>query len=804
MTRSSNRKIQHTCAASRKQTVFRILPLASAVLAAIPVAFAQDQVGLEEIIVTAQKRSETLQDVPVSILAMDTEKLQELGVEDFDDFVKFLPSVAYQTVGPGFSRVYMRGVASGDNGNHSGSLPSVGQYLDEQPITTIQGALDIHVYDIARVESLAGPQGTLYGASSQAGTIRIISNKPDTDEFSAAYNVSGNTVEYGGEGYLGEGYVNVPLTDNMAIRLVGWGRHDAGFIDNEPGTRTYFPPNSTVDENSDLAEDDYNDTETYGGRAALRIELNERWTITPTIMGQVQKTKGIFAQDETLGDLNVSHFFPESSKDEWIQGAMTIEGKIGNLDLVYAASYLDRDDVTESDYTDYSFLYDQMYFLAYGANYHSIYFTDDAGNFINPGQYIQGADGYTKHSEEVRLSSPADWRFRFVTGLYFQRQTHSIEQRYLIGNLATASEVTGWPDTFWLTEQERIDRDYAVFGEMSYDLQDNLTLTAGLRVYKAKNSLKGFFGFGLTNPYGSSTGEASCFSPEQINGGPCLNLDKSVKEYGSTPKISLSWKIDDEKMVYGTISRGYRPGGINRRGTFPPYKSDFLTNFELGWKSEWLDNTLRVNGAFFFERWDNFQFSFLGENGLTNITNGPEAHIFGLEGDVLWVPTDQLSISGGLSLLSAEVAEDFCRDLFDDSDNPIPPAPCPAAEFVPEGTKLPASASVKANVTGRYDFEAASLPAFVQGSLIYNGSVRPELLPSETAIVGKQDAYVIADFSAGVEYGNASLEIFIENAFDERADLSRYEECAITVCGAQTYTFINVPRTLGIKFGQKF
>jgi outer membrane receptor protein involved in Fe transport len=763
---------------------------------------------------------------------MDTGKLQELGVEDFDDFVKFLPSVAYQTVGPGFARVYMRGVASGDNGNHSGSLPSVGQYLDEQPITTIQGALDIHVYDIARVESLAGPQGTLYGASSQAGTIRIITNKPDPSGFSAAYDVSGNTVEYGDEGYQGEGYVNVPITDNIAIRLVGWGRHDAGFIDNEPGTRTYEPPyngpqcsltlscnlppspiasadqpNNKVDDNFDRAKDNYNETDTYGGRAALKIDLNERWTITPTVMGQVQKTKGLFAQDETLGDLNVSHFFPESTKDKWVQGAMTIEGKIGNLDLVYAGSYLDRDVKEESDYTDYSFFYDQLYFYDYGSyylNYHSSYFKDDAGKFVNPGQFIQGDDAYTKHSEEIRLSSPADWRFRFVTGLYYQRQTHGIEQRYLIGDLATASEITGWPDTFWLTEQKRIDRDYAIFGEMSYDLADNLTLTAGLRVYKANNSLKGFFGFGLTNPYGSSTGEVSCFSAEQIHGGPCLNLDRAVKEYGSTPKISLAWRIDDDRMIYGTISRGFRPGGINRRGTFPPYKADFLTNFELGWKTEWLDNTLRVNGAFFFEKWDNFQFSFLGENGLTNITNGPTAEIFGVEGDFVWAATEGLTVTGGWSLLNAEVAEDFCRDLFDDSDNPIPPAPCPASEFVPEGTRLPASASFKANVTGRYEFDASGLPAFVQGSLVYNSNVRPELLPSETDIVGKQDAYVIADFSAGVEYGNASLEVFLNNAFDERADLSRYEECAIQVCGAQTYTFINVPRTLGIKFGQKF
>jgi outer membrane receptor protein involved in Fe transport len=190
----------------------RRLPLAAAIcLAASTGAFAQDASGtqdpatpadaaaqapatppapaapppearsatLETITVTAQKRAENVQKVPISMQVLSTEKLEQLDIKDFDDYVKYLPSVSYQSFGPGFSYVYMRGVASGGDGNHSGSLPSVGMYLDEEPITTIQGALDIHIYDIARVESLSGPQGTLYGASSEAGTIRIITNKPD-------------------------------------------------------------------------------------------------------------------------------------------------------------------------------------------------------------------------------------------------------------------------------------------------------------------------------------------------------------------------------------------------------------------------------------------------------------------------------------------------------------------------------------------------------------------------------------------------------------------------------------------------
>ncbi len=182
-------------------------------------ASAQSNEGavLESIIVTAQKRPENLQEVPLSITALGTAKLEELHVTDFDDYAKFLPSLSYTSLGPGFSRVFFRGVSSGDNGNHSGSMPSVGIYLDEQPITTIQGALDVHVYDIARVEALAGPQGTLYGASSQAGTIRIITNKPDPTKFAAGYDIEGNSLD-GEAGYVAEGFANLPLGEKTAIR----------------------------------------------------------------------------------------------------------------------------------------------------------------------------------------------------------------------------------------------------------------------------------------------------------------------------------------------------------------------------------------------------------------------------------------------------------------------------------------------------------------------------------------------------------------------------------------------------------
>ncbi|HXQ64732.1 MAG TPA: TonB-dependent receptor plug domain-containing protein, partial [Steroidobacteraceae bacterium] len=238
--------------AGRRRHALQRVPLASAIsaiLAGVPAAHAQQAVqaqqagALEEVVVTAQKRSENLQDVPIAILALGTEKLEELHVGNLDDYVKYLPSVAYsrgQGQGgngqPGASHVYMRGVVSGANENHSGSQPSVGTYLDEQPVTTIDGTVDIHVYDIERVEVLEGPQGTLYGASSEAGTIRIITNKPDPTKFSAGYDVGANQVDHGGFGWSAEGFVNLPLSPVAAIRLVAWDEHDGGFISNVAGT----------------------------------------------------------------------------------------------------------------------------------------------------------------------------------------------------------------------------------------------------------------------------------------------------------------------------------------------------------------------------------------------------------------------------------------------------------------------------------------------------------------------------------------------------------------------------------------
>jgi iron complex outermembrane receptor protein len=827
MTRSRKRKLR------RMQATWAGLPMATAILSIAPQAMAQEQAAdtgvLEEVIVTAQKRQENLQNVPLSITAIGTEKLEQLHITSFDDYAQMLPSVSFQTFGPGFAHVYMRGVVNGGDGNHSGSQPSVGTYLDEQPISTIQGNLDIHVYDIARVEALAGPQGTLYGASSQSGTIRIITNKPDPSGFKASYDLQTNTVANGGVGYTGEGFVNMPISDKSAIRLVGWVEHDAGYIDNV-ARAIQFPSSGICLTNSASAplpancssvvtaqvgpKKHYNDVDTYGARAALKIDLSDNWSVTPTVMGQSQKANGNFAFDPSIGDLKLGHFYPEKSDDRWAQAALTVAGKISNLDVVYAGAFMRRNVDTQTDYADYSLSYDTYYNNA-GSDW-GAYFYDNSGNVINPSQFIQGKDRYQKWSHELRVSSPQDQRFRIVAGIFVQRQQHGIEQRYRIDGLADVSQVTGWPDTFWLTEQLRVDRDQAAFTEMNYDLTDKLTLTGGIRFFKAKNSLAGFLGFGATNPYGSCTGEAQasatfscdvrqpglapCDYTIHLNGGPCRNLDKVVDETGNTPKISLSYRFDDRHMVYATWSKGYRPGGVNRRGTLPPYKADFLTNSEVGWKTTWDGGKVRFNGALFWEDWKDFQFAYLGQNSLTQIVNAGSARIKGVEADLEWAATRNLTLSAGFSLLDPKSTSNYCSAL-DANGNPVTDCADPDA---PSGTQLPVTAKFKGDLTGRYTFNVGNFDAHLQGSLTYVGSRWPDLRIAERTVLGPLKAYTLANFTAGIERDSYSLELFVNNVFDERAQLDHYAQCDASTCFSNQYLNVSAPRTIGISFGQKF
>ncbi|HWA90034.1 MAG TPA: TonB-dependent receptor [Rhizomicrobium sp.] len=777
--------------------------LATTALTGASAAYGQ---AIETVVVTAEKRAEDMQKAPLSIQVFNTAKLEQLDVKSFADYAAYMPSVSFSAnasggglSGPGSLNVYMRGVASGNDGNHSGSLPSVGIYLDEQPVTLIGGAPDVHVYDLASIEALPGPQGTLYGASSEAGTLRIITNKPDLEGFSAGYDVEINSVEKGGIGGTVEGYVNYPISDNMAIRLVAWEEHDAGYIDNVAGTdaaagivdgvRT-FPTGNIKMSNAALRKKDYNDDDIYGGRAALKIALDDNWTATTTFQGQETKANGSFAYDPAVGDLEVVKFQPEYQNDTWWQAALTIQGKIANLDVTYAAAFLDRKEHTQLDYSDYSYFYDA---------YYGQYFTDNSGNLINPSQLIVGKDHFTKQSHELRFASPSDQRLSYVAGAFWEHEFHRIEQRYEVQDFADALSIPGWPNTLWLTQEDRNDEDWAIFGEASYKLTPALTLTLGGRYFETDNSLKGFFGFsqGFQDLSGFGSGMNKCFLPYPIIGnGPCTDLNKDTKQNGATRKVNLSWQIDDDHMVYATWSNGFRPGGVNRNAdvTSLPYKPEYLDNIEVGWKTAWLDNSLQFNGAAFFEKWKDFQFSFLGPNSLTVIANAGRAQIKGVEASLIWRVTEDLSLNGNATYTDAHLSQPYCKDS----------ANCAATTQAPNGQSLPITPQWKVSAQARYGFNIADFRAHLQAALNHQSSSFGDLRSNERSITGSQPEYTVVNLAAGLGRDSWTAELTLENAFDERAQLYRYSECTPSVCGPETYIIPNRPRTIALHFGQRF
>ena len=832
-----------------------------------------------EIIITATKREENVQNVPINVIALGTRRLDQLNISNFEDYTKQLPSVSFLTTQPGQTTVYMRGVsaAGGTNaeGNHSGPLPQVGTYLDEQPVTTIGGTLDIHIYDIARIESLSGPQGTLYGASSEAGTIRIITNKPQLGIMTGRIDVEGNTVAHGNQGGKVEGMINIPLGSRIAFRGVAFWQRDAGYIDNIFGSRTYcgdtiFGPdpndptlqvpigcvhNGPTVTNAGLEKKNFNDQELYGGRAALKIDLDDNWTATPTFMYQKTKANGVFFYNPDLGDLKVDRFRKEVSRDRFWQAALTLEGKIHNFDVTYAGAYMDRPTYSLSDYTDYTDAYDRLYESKGGLAYY-FYYQDAAGNMVaNPQQYIIGTNHFKKLSQELRIASPADQPVRVIAGAFYQRQTNFIHQDYRVDNLGPLLSVNGFPGTLWLTQQKRADRDYAAFGEASWDIVPKVTLTGGARWFRYDNSLVGFFGFGrnpayITGPSGdplpghpppnaagsSRTGVAGCFTtsgdslrdsqqfgtdttllPPVVPGSPCTDLGvfengkvvpKHAKGHGFTYRLNAQWKPRENLMFYATWSKGFRPGGINRRAEIAPYSPDYLYNVEFGWKTTF--GPLRWNGDVFHEIWKKFQFAFLGANSFTEIHNGKDARINGIESDLSYV-------QGGLTLNAAAAYTDaktrgaICTNASDTTPDCSQDGDFPS---VPSGTRLPITPKFKATGTARYSWPVWSdVRAHVQGGITYRGSA-PSSLRTAILLVGPQGivadpnvfqgrlrSATLVDLYAGLDWPKWNVEAFVTNLFDKRDDISRQTACASCT---RALVVPGRPRTIGIRAGIKF
>ena len=572
---------------------------------------------------------------------------------------------------------------------------------------------------------------------------------------------------------------------------------------------TTYPNNPITINNAPFVKNNFNDVETYGGRGALKIDLNDSWTITPMVLFQHQETNGTFGFDPLIGDLKVTDFVPESTDDHWYQAALTVEGKISNFDIVYSGGYFERNTRILSDYSEYSVAYDY-----YGYSR----FRNNAGQLIDPTQSQLELDRYTKLTNELRVSSPATDRFRYTIGAFYQRQTDNIRDEFLINGLGNTPaydfSVTGQPNTLYLTQQERVDRDYAVFGDATFDITSQLKISAGIRGFVARNTLYGFFGFNdnyvdLNNGdnFEHGSGESSCINPPSVGANlPCVNTVKGIRESGQTHRVNLTYQIDPDRMVYATYSTGFRPGGNNRRVGLAPYASDTLSNYEIGWKTAWFDHRLRLNGAVFYEKWKQVQLAETGPNGITDIFNVGNATVKGIEADVIWLALENLEISASGTYVNAQTTTDFCGEDLDKSSPTYGQllTSCPGTTDAPAGSRLPVTPELKANLTARYRFNIGDYKSFVQASALHQGKANSALDEGTESVLGPTPGFTTADFSLGTAMGNWNAELYIDNAFDERGQVNRYGECGNNYCYTNARILPTKPRIFGVKFGQKF
>lgn len=797
-----------------------VLGLSGAILVASPALADAPSPSSEtaEIVVTAQKRAENIQKVPISIQALSAKKLEDHQVTSFDDYAKLLPSVSFQSFGPGQSQIYFRGITSGSdaNGSFGGSQPTSALYLDEVPLTTIGGAVDVHVYDMQRVEALSGPQGTLFGSSSLSGTLRLITNSP-SHKLEAGFQVSGTTFGKGSNSSGGsfDGFFNLPISQKVALRASAFYERDGGYISNISGTRVYpavdYNGNATTVpvSNARFVKKNFNNTETFGGRAALGIDLDDSWTVTPSVIYQNQKAHGTFLYgpltgndplSPAVGDLKVQDYTPELNADEWVQAALTIHGKLGRWDVTYAGGYFDRRVDTQADYSDYTV----NYFELYGTSYTSFY--DANHQNVDPSQLYHVHHHYTKQSHELRISSPATDRFRLTAGLFLQRQTDKIAADYNISNFVDSivdpntglrvmpvprCSYKGVDNDIFCSRINRVDRDYAAFAAGAFDIFDNLTLDAGVRVFKANNSASGFSGTAK-----KVTGSCTVTSDPNL---PCLLYDRSASETGETHKITLTWKAAPSKMLYATYSTGYRPGGINRLVQVNPYMADTLSNYEIGAKTAWFDRRLIVNVAVFDEEWRKVQIGLTtpGSNGVVSIYNVGSARVKGVEGDFN-LALDHVTFSGSGAYTDGKTKSDFCNiGASGNSD-------CSVGIFIPAGTRLPVQPKFKGNMTARFHFDWGNAQPYIQASANHQSGTNAYFVRPRPDAPFQTAGFTTIDFALGAKMGRWSWEAYVVNAFDQRGILSLNTVCIPSTCAQFARAYPVKPQEFGVKLGAKF
>jgi iron complex outermembrane receptor protein len=779
-------------------------------------AGASDTGGLEEIKVTARKVEESLQDVAGSIQALTGEDLKRQGLLNLEDTVRMLPSVSSVGGTSGAQKIIFRGVS--DNPGAFIAASSAGLYIDEQPLTQFSVNPEPRMIDIERVEALAGPQGTLYGDSSQSGTLRIITNKPDPSAFAANADFMVRAGDKSDLSHEVSGWLNLPLIeDKFALRLVGFSATDGGYIDNVLGVS----PMRGGRTNASAVEDDVNYSDHFGGRIAAKWFVNDEWSIMATGMAQNSEAHGLNDYDPGVGDLKTVKFFNDTRDDSWYQAALTIEGSFGGIDFTSITSYFDR----ELDY-----VYDRTTYSAYfNYNFCPSYATYCFSGFAGAGLDVDPNTGYLtfystvpndqdaigfnedftntdRFTQEFRLSKTGD-NYRWVLGAFYEERNEYWEYRAKTPEFLESLSYAYWTylyapsavtdPSWWLSVDDTSWQQWAVFGNFSYDLTDALTIEVGARFFDQEMDRTYF----VDKPFIVHAGFPDITSPQGGN-------DDVV------PKITVEYNIDDDKMVYALYSEGFRAGGANRNRTpftvFPQsYDPDLLKNFEVGAKTRWLNGKLQINATAYFGQWENYQIEAVdpsnracqaGEVADIDFCNQPfqvmvanvgDAEQTGIELDLRAAPNDSLDFGLNVAWVEAETAEDFV-----------------VTTLVTKGTRLPNVPEIKFGAFGQLNWPVFSGEnMYLRGQYTWQDESKnqlEEIAPgARLEVTGPplymQPSYGIFDLKLGLASNDWTLEGFVSNVFDERATL--YDNpFFFDYFFDQRRATTNRPREFGIRF----
>ncbi|MEM8500230.1 MAG: TonB-dependent receptor [Pseudomonadota bacterium] len=660
-----------------------------AALSTVPAPAYSQQAVLEEIIVTARKRTQSIQDVPMHIQAFDQTSLREKMLRGFEDYMTELTSVSFGTASPGATTIAFRGALAQPSGFDT--ISSSILYLDEVPITRDGQNPDVRLIDVQRVEALSGPQPTLYGAGSQSGTLKIVTNKPNTEEFGGYADGAVAFTPEGEESYNGSVAVNIPLIDDtLAVRLVGFYEYEGGYIDNVLGTTGDYSADNGSRSNAGMVEDDINDYTSYGARAMLRYQPNEDWTIDVGLVYQNSELDSLFDFNRDFGDLNTIKFKDERDNDEWYNLSLTVQGDLGFADFTSASGYHDRKIDYDLDATAYMTQYKENglgiaeYYTGIRAflDYDTCYATAYCYLFVNyndfgpdPTATVSLDQRIKSFVQEVRLTSKADddSRFNWLLGAFYERTDNDWDYITVVDDFAEnggGGSVFSYygvePTDVWFDQGFREGQTYnglpgndfngqlqtiesvAVFGEVSYQFTDTITASIGGRWFSTDRDVA----------------ENSLFLNMVSD-----DFDVSDTTEDFSPRFNLTWTPTDDLMAYFTYSEGVRIGGRNggvtqRRaavalGTPETYESDRLINYELGMKSTWADGRFVANLTAFIMDWEDYQIAVrIPVAGATTVNAG-NASINGVEGQFALKPSEALEFSAAFTYLDTQIDDDI-------------------------------------------------------------------------------------------------------------------------------------------------